>query len=678
MNFDVTKVMDEMDESMNQVNDVTKELDDAIQEKTQPKKMSPVELLQRKNDEYRGAVVEHKEVSHALKSSVDSDLEDVMQEMPNNITEIQSLGDRIARTKIKLGLGEGGFVDQEIDIFNQKTRTFEGKQWLNSSEINAMFIAMEPIMTDEQLEQFFRDYYVEFDLQTGEVKPLKYPRREGYKCSVTFPAMTTNTVVPVVTNDTPVNEPVVPTETEDHGMSPTETEAPEKNESNTPIVAKKIKFKVEEKSVGVRKKIPKEKKAKISEMIMNRNMVPVTAPASRYKCDITSVTYDEYAQIRTMIETSSLAKETKMWSMIYRHVKNPTIGEFKSFEDFCEHTAYADRSRFWFGMMCSMTKDTDTVQITCNNRVFKRLEEYRDLNLSDYKEAYSDVTEISLLPTNKVELEDLNIYTIMEVNGVKFKYIPMIPDENTGIVRWTAVEQEGSCKTTYDHEYANIGLIDAEDVPEWIKDEIVHINDIQTLDEAIAYHEEGALIRKRIISLNDIVSIETGFKSVADVLRKDYKYIVTDDLSETMKSMCVDKLKEMKEDPDFTPTDEEISNYLGSEDSESLLYSILACQVIDKVIINDGDEEYESDDPDDIVTCVMNCSPSEIAIIANDFDTNTLVHRYNSSYSPSFSYKDCTCPACGNKTRVPIEKIDDLVFALSRSLMNTTFDITTL
>ena len=129
-------------------------------------KQTPVQRLQQKNEEQEtGIVVDHVDPSdvHVLKSSADRDVEDVVKELPNTMQEIANLGGRIAQAKMKLGLGEGGFVDQEIELINYRTGQVEGVEWRTSAQINAEFIAREPIMTDEQLEDFLKMYFVEFD-----------------------------------------------------------------------------------------------------------------------------------------------------------------------------------------------------------------------------------------------------------------------------------------------------------------------------------------------------------------------------------------------------------------------------------------------------------------------------------------------------------------------------------
>lgn len=633
-------------------------------------KQTPVQRLQQKNEEQEtGIVVDHVDPSdvHVLKSSADRDVEDVVKELPNTMQEIANLGGRIAQAKMKLGLGEGGFVDQEIELINYRTGQVEGVEWRTSAQINAEFIAREPIMTDEQLEDFLKMYFVEFDLRTGEVKPPKYPRTRGLKCSVTFPDP------PKKSRRLPERKPPEPPKTEPTPQEPV-TVMDDPPQAPSPTPDRVVRYTTEERTVGKRKKLGEQQIHKLSEMILDRNSFACTAVASRYKCDVTAITFEEYDQLQNMVETSKLARETKLWSIIYRHVKNPTIGEFKSFNDFCEHTAWVDRKRFWFAMMCTMRSDTDTVRLRCVDQVFKPIDE-NSPDISEFEPAFENILTFSELPTSAADLPSEKIYTDINEDGVTYRYIPIIED---GLVRWTAVEREQPCDETYDYTYLNRDLLDTVDQPEWVVREIDKINAITAMNEAIDYHNDGPLMNKRIIPLNDAVSVEVGIKSVADVLRSDYKYMLSDEINVSVRDVCVEKIRQEKGNPEYAPTDDEIDDYLTNELTTAVLIPILSMSIIDKVIVTIDGEEYESDVHEDIINTLSQCLPENLTPFANEDDKSTLIYRFYASYEPSFSYKNCTCPKCGSKSDIKITNPDDLVFTLSRTLGSTKFDIANL
>ena len=638
---------------------------------------SPVQRLQRMNDSRSGMLIDHtKEGAHSgLKSSEDADLEEILKELPGTMLEIQSIGNRIERAKQKLGLGEGGFLDQEMEILNYKTGQVEGREWRTSAQINTEFLMREPIMTDEQLEDFLKTYFVEFDLATGKVKPRKYPNVKGLKCSVTFPEEPAP--APDVAKSTATNMGT-PSQAEPSSTSSpapkTEPRIVEEEDPDSKLI--KVKYRIEERTAGVRKKADRDKIIQLSEMVLDRNFVPCTAVASRYKCDISPITYAEFDQIRSMVETSKLARETKLWSLIYRHVKNPTIGEFKNFQDFCDKTAWIDRRRFWFALMCTMTRDTEKVSIVCKNHVYKQIkaEDGQTYDLTGYHEAYEDIGVISLLPVNVTDIPDMKVYTTIMIGEDLFRYIPIVTNPATGIVKWIAVEQMSVCDEMYESSYINRSLIDTDDQPKWVTDEIEKINNICGMNEAIAYHEEGSLMSKRIIAINDSISMEVGIKSVSDVLHNDYKYVLDDELLETMNRIAIQGIKEMRGQT-YEPTPEDIRDYANEEMTEMSMVPYISMSVVSRLIATLNGEEYEIDQDTDIISMLNSCRPQDLSLIYNIDAANTIMYRYLASYEPTFSYKNCTCPKCGHKSNITIDRIEDLVFTLSRSLTTTTFDI---
>lgn len=658
MNFDVNKVAEKA--GMNN-----------------KKKESPLDrMIHDQNEKESGLRIEHVEKkSGGLKSSSDRDIDDAMKEMPNTMKDITSFGNRIAAAKLRLGLGEGGFVDCEVDRINYTTGQVESKVWMTSQQINAEFIAAEAVMSDDDLDNFLMKYFVEFNTATGEVYPRKYPT-DGRRFSVQFPTSSKPSPKNVI-DDRPdtTNNPVVKNEPIEPTNIPADNDS-DIDEEYSSIPTKKIKIKVEERTAGIRKKLNKTQINQISEMVLDRNSVTCVAVASRYKCDITGVTYEEFDQIRSMVETSNLAKETKMWSIVYRHVKNPTIGEFKNFQDFCEHTAWVDRRRFWFALMCTMTRDIEKVQLICRTGVWKNVPtpDESTYDITEYKEAYQEINEVSKLPTSITEIDDLNVYTFITIGDTMFKYIPTVSNPSSTIVKWIPIEQMVSCDTQYEHEYINRSLLDTDNVETWVKDESEKINSFTAMNEAIEYHNEGPLMSKRVIPINDTVSLDVGIKSVADVLRNDYKYTVTDELAASMKNVAKNEIKSLRGES-YEPTEEEIIQYIREDLPESAMIPMFGMSIIDKLVVTIDGEEYESDDDEDIIDALKNCAPQDISILYGGDGNNTLLYRYNTSYEPTFSYKECHCPDCGSVVTVPIERIEDLVFTLCRSLMITTFDI---
>lgn len=672
MNFDVTKVIGQ--NPIDKTEDLPTRTAPVVaraQQRSIPKKESPLEKLEKKNSEYDGVSVERVSKKGGLLTPEMRDVKDAMESLPDTLADMNNLSARIATSKKRLGLGEGGFVDQEVEIFNYQTHKIEGTRWMTSKEINSEFIMREPIMTDEELDEFLKMYFVEFDIKTGEVKPRRYPNTKGLKCSVVFPnaqASTKTTTSEPIRSSEPSKNNVVELPKTDNP-----TEEPDTFNQRS---VEKVKYIVKEKVATIRKKLNESQLVELSEMVLDRNSVPCTAVASRYKCDITAVTYEEFDQIRSMVETSDLSRETKMWSVVYRHVKNPTIGEFKSFQDFCDHTAWVDRRRFWFALMCTMNRDKDKVTLNCLSTVWKPMTDPngKTYDISKYKEAYLDINDISKLPTMAEEVDDMNVYATINIGSDMYHYIPTKDSEISTVVKWVQAEHLEPCNNRYDHEYYNRSLIDTDNQESWVTKEIEAINSFTAMNEAIEYHEAGALRSKRNIAITDKISLDVGIKSVSDVLRNDYKYMVSESLIESMKKEAIKYIKSLRGET-YDPTEEEIVQYIQEDMSESAMLPLIGMSVIDKLVVNIEGEEYESDSDDDIINTIKNCPPKAIRVLYNGDTKNTIMHRYNTSYEPTFSYKGCKCPVCGAEVSVPIERVEDLVFTLSQSSEITTFDI---
>ena len=59
--------------------------------------------------------------------------------------------------------------------------------------------------------------------------------------------------------------------------------------------------------------------------------------------------------------------ELKKWSVIYEHIKNPSIGEFENFEDFLKKTKYQDRELLMWGLLVATADDVEPLSIKCGN-----------------------------------------------------------------------------------------------------------------------------------------------------------------------------------------------------------------------------------------------------------------------------------------------------------------------
>ena len=97
------------------------------------------------------------------------------------------------------------------------------------------------------------------------------------------------------------------------------------------------------------------------------NDVPVTLPLSAYRCVLRSINWFDFIKLTAPTSRNSSDNELKRWSVIYNHIKNPSIGDFESFEDFMKKTKYQDRELLMWGLLVATADDEETLSITCGN-----------------------------------------------------------------------------------------------------------------------------------------------------------------------------------------------------------------------------------------------------------------------------------------------------------------------
>lgn len=95
---------------------------------------------------------------------------------------------------------------------------------------------------------------------------------------------------------------------------------------------------------------------------------PLTLPLSGYRCEITPLSFFEYVQMTSSPTSGSrLDQDKRVWSIIYKHLTNVSIGAFKDFEDFLKKTKYADQQLLQWGILITSAEEEETATIVCGN-----------------------------------------------------------------------------------------------------------------------------------------------------------------------------------------------------------------------------------------------------------------------------------------------------------------------
>ena len=97
------------------------------------------------------------------------------------------------------------------------------------------------------------------------------------------------------------------------------------------------------------------------------NDVPITLPASAYRAVMKSIAWLDFIKLVAPTAGTRTDNELRKWSVIYNHLKNPSIGNFANFEDFLKHTKYQDRELLMWGLLVATADDEENLQFTCSN-----------------------------------------------------------------------------------------------------------------------------------------------------------------------------------------------------------------------------------------------------------------------------------------------------------------------
>lgn len=95
---------------------------------------------------------------------------------------------------------------------------------------------------------------------------------------------------------------------------------------------------------------------------------PITLPASRFTARMKGLSFGEMGDIAVNPEHITYEQLNKKLSVIYHNMINPSIGEFKSYDDFLRNIAYVDIEMCMFGLACSTLPENDTITLRCTRR----------------------------------------------------------------------------------------------------------------------------------------------------------------------------------------------------------------------------------------------------------------------------------------------------------------------
>lgn len=132
------------------------------------------------------------------------------------------------------------------------------------------------------------------------------------------------------------------------------------------------------------------------------NDTPITLPASGYRCVMRPINWFDFIRLVAPSSQNRADDELKKWSVIYKHMKNPSIGNFKDFDDFLRKTKYQDRELMMWAILVATADEEETLSLTCQNpKCRKRIDlKYRPrtiihLDPDHIPKHYNDVHDVA-------------------------------------------------------------------------------------------------------------------------------------------------------------------------------------------------------------------------------------------------------------------------------------------
>lgn len=133
--------------------------------------------------------------------------------------------------------------------------------------------------------------------------------------------------------------------------------------------AKRIKLvEVSEKklqTLKIKKKLSAEDDFKVIKKSFDKSLSPVIALASGYTCRMGNISAIEAIKLTQAPGTDTANSVLEKWSLIYDKLKQVSIGDFETFDDFLANTAFSDYNNFIYGLLCSSYPEEDAITFTC-------------------------------------------------------------------------------------------------------------------------------------------------------------------------------------------------------------------------------------------------------------------------------------------------------------------------
>ena len=167
--------------------------------------------------------------------------------------------------------------------------------------------------------------------------------------------------------------------------------------------------------------------AAISKYQLSVSKVPMTFPASGFKAEMTGLSFGEYSDIAldpgdNSSDYVNYDKMRRRMYIVYTHMVNSSIGDFKTFEEFLDKFAYVDLALAVYGLVIATQPEMDELTFTCKEGCGKQFTyRYSPRSIIDFNSAdvgyLNKMEEINTAdPTKRIEIA--NNSAVRRVNRI--------------------------------------------------------------------------------------------------------------------------------------------------------------------------------------------------------------------------------------------------------------------
>ena len=157
------------------------------------------------------------------------------------------------------------------------------------------------------------------------------------------------------------------------------------------------------------------------------NDQPLTLPRSAYRCVLSAINWFDFVKLTMSAPTASMAdEELRKWSIIYKHIKNVSIGEFTDFADFLKKTKFGDRELLMWALLVATADPEENIPLQCGNPDCKKITtfKYSPSKLLHFDEKllpkhYKDIANASGQEALKLFNEKADTHTLYTLPSTK-------------------------------------------------------------------------------------------------------------------------------------------------------------------------------------------------------------------------------------------------------------------